>query len=86
MKLTEVVLTGRPYKRAVERSYRQPHHANVFTAEDIMASDWEIEAEEKKFPVSKSELNHVFSLGFCANDADFQRFVAQVAARGRVLE
>jgi hypothetical protein len=83
--LVEAATKRKPYKRTIERFWRQPHHANVFSQEDLLATDWECEGDVPYYPVTEPELAQAFALGFRSDGGDFKRFVANVVCRGKVI-
>lgn len=86
MTLIEAATSRRPYKRTTERTWRQPHHAQVFSPEDIAATDYEVEGAPEEFAVTKSELAQAFNIGVAGDRSEFRAFERNITARGRIVK
>ena len=85
MNLLQAVTSRKPFKRTIERTWRQPHHPHILTHEDILAEDYEVEGQPVEYPVTEAELNQAYTLGFQGASPEFKRLVANVICRGKVV-
>lgn len=59
MQLKEVLATGRNYKRKHESEYRcGSSNTAMFTYEEILAEDWEVERREETFLIDYRDPSH----------------------------
>jgi len=85
MNLLQAIAVRKPFKRCIERTWRQPHHPQVLNYEDIIAEDYEIEGSTPEYAITAAELNQVYQLGIGREHAAFKRMAASVTNRGKLV-
>ena len=81
MTLIEAAKTGKPYRRTKDVSWREPHHAHVFAADDILADDYVIKPGSEFLPVTPRDLNYVYDLGVARRSQEFGDFLVALRSR-----
>ena len=85
MTLIQASSARKPFKRCIERTWRQPHQPQILNYEDIIAEDYEIEGSTPEYAITAAELNQVYQLGIGQEYAAFKRMAASVTNRGKLV-